>query len=259
VLHAWPLAQSVAALHPQVSVAGRHAVPAALPVQSTQAPEPPHAVWLVPGRHEAAVPQQPALQGALVEHVKTQRPEVVSQPALPAGQSPTTMQPHCPPPFTGSHTSPLEPAVKPAVHDEHTPPLLPHVVGSVPIWQVPPVAAEQQPPWQGCDVAHVGVHVPVPVSQALPAGQSAALVHGPGASGGASTLASSGRGASVSASAVASTPLSCPAGASKVPPVSTTTLASLPGPDELDDPKQPASTASIADAANHPRAPTSPC
>jgi hypothetical protein len=251
VSHAWPLAQSVAALQPHASVAGMHTVPLALPVQSTQALAPPHAVWLVPGRHEPPVPQQPALQGAVGEHVKRHRPETVSQPALFEGQSLAAPQPHCPPLVTASHTSPLEPAAKPAAQDEHVPPLLPHAVVPVPAWQVPR-AAEQQPPLQGCDVPHVVVHAPVVVLQASSAGQSAAFVHGPGPSGAASTLASFATAstpastlASIVASTVASIPASCPAGASTPGLVSgklvSGKLASAPGPFGVEEPKQPAS------------------
>jgi len=257
VLHAWPLAQSVAALQPQASVAGRHTVPLALPVQSTQAFAPPHAVWAVPGRHEPPVPQQPALQGAVGEQVKRHSPEVVSQPALFEGQSLAAPQPHCPPPVTASHTSPLESAAKPAVQDEHVPPLLPHAVVPVPAWQVPR-AAEQQPPLQGCDVPHVVVHTPVVVLQASSTGQSVVLVQGPGPSGVASTLASLAT-ASTPASIVASTPPSCPAGASTPGLVSgklvSGKLASAPGLLGVEEPKQPesatpVSVTTMASAAN---------
>jgi len=49
VLHDEPLGQSAAALQPHASVLAMQALPFALPVQSTHAPEPPQAVWLVPG------------------------------------------------------------------------------------------------------------------------------------------------------------------------------------------------------------------
>jgi hypothetical protein len=223
-------------------------VPLALPVQSTQAFAPPHAVWAVPGRHEPPVPQQPALQGAVGEHVKRHRPDVVSQPALFEGQSPAAPQPHCPPPVTASHTSPLEPAAKPAVHDEHVPPLLPHAVVPVPAWQVPR-AAEQQPPLQGCDVPHVVVHTPVVVLQARSTGQSVVFVQGAGASGVASTLASLAT-ASTPASIVASIPPSCPAGASTPGLVSgrlvSGKLASAPWLLGVEEPKQPASATPVS-------------
>jgi hypothetical protein len=95
VLHADPLGQSEAALHPHARVLAMQALPAALPVQSTQAPDPPHAVWLVPGWHWLPVPQQPALQGeAGIEHVKMHRPVVVLHPALLDGQSEFLAHPH---------------------------------------------------------------------------------------------------------------------------------------------------------------------
>jgi hypothetical protein len=123
-----------------------------------------------------AAPQQPAIHGAVGEQVNVHSP-FASQPALLAGQSPGAPQPHCPPAATASHASPLDPAAKPAVHDEHVPPLFPHAVVPVPAWHVPPVAAEQQPPWHGCEVLHEAVHALMDVSQAIPAGQSAADWH----------------------------------------------------------------------------------
>jgi hypothetical protein len=167
VLHAVPLGQSEAALHPHMSVLAMQALPAALPVQSTHAFEPPQAVALVPGRHELPEPQQPELQGeAGSEHVKVHRPVVVLHPALLDGQSELLAQPHWPPPVTGSHTPPDVPPLKPAVHEAQMPPLLPHAVVPVPGWQVPPVAAEQQPPLHGCEVPQLVVHVCVVTSQA---------------------------------------------------------------------------------------------
>lgn len=169
---AWSAGQSVDAVHPHASVDGMQWGAPACPVQSTQEPDPPHAVSLVPGWHVEPDPQQPALHGADVEHTKIQRPVAVSQPALVAGQSPALPHPHCPPPVTGSHTSPALSAANAAVHEEHTPPLSPQVAVCVPVWQVPPVAALQHPPLQGCDVPHAVVHVLLVVSHACPAGQS---------------------------------------------------------------------------------------
>ncbi|MGH7293798.1 MAG: hypothetical protein ACRELB_02640, partial [Polyangiaceae bacterium] len=140
-------------------------------MQSTQAPDPPHAVSLVPGRQVDAGPQQPATHGALGEHENVHRPDA-PHPLLLGGQSVGEPHPHCPPPVTGSHTSPLAPAVNPAVHDEQRPPLLPQVAVPVPGWQVPPVAAEQHPPLQGCEVLHAVVQVLLVASHACPAGQS---------------------------------------------------------------------------------------
>jgi len=53
-------------------------------------------------------------------------------------------------------------------------PLAPHAVAEVPAEQVPPVAAEQQPPLHVWVEEHAVVHAPVAVSQACPAGQSVA-------------------------------------------------------------------------------------
>jgi hypothetical protein len=166
VLHAWPAAQSDAALQPQTRVPGMQWGPAGFPVQSTQAPVPPHTVSLVPGRHVEPVPQQPELHGAPVEHAKVHSPVATLHPALVEGQSPATPHPHWPPPATGSQTLPLAPAAKPAVHEAHKPPLLPHAMVAVPAWHVPPEAAEQQPSWQGCAVLQVVVHACVVVSHA---------------------------------------------------------------------------------------------
>jgi hypothetical protein len=172
---AWPVGQSVDAVHPHASVDGMQWGAPALPVQSTQAPDPPHALSLVPGWHVEPVPQQPALHGAVGEQTKMQRPVEVSQPALLAGQSTALAHPHWPPPVTGSHTSPALAAANAAVHEVQTPPLSPQVAVCVPAWQVPPVAALQHPPLQGCDVPHAVVHVLLVVSHACPAGQSDAV------------------------------------------------------------------------------------
>ena len=61
-------------------------------------------------------------------------------------------------------------------HAAHSPPLLPQTVSSVPVWQVPPVAAEQQPPLHGVFMSHAGPQVCVVVLHARLAGQSVAVV-----------------------------------------------------------------------------------
>jgi hypothetical protein len=176
VLQESPVGQSDAALQPHARVDAMHTDPAAFPWQLTQAPDPPHAVLLVPGWHELPDPQHPAVQGeAGSEHEKVQRSVVVLQPALFAGQLALVAHPHCPPPVTTSQALPLVPAVKPAVQLAQRPPLFPQDAVSVPTWHVPPVAAEQQPPLQGCDVLQLVVHVLVVVSHASSAGQSAAV------------------------------------------------------------------------------------
>lgn len=176
VLHELPLGQSADALHPHASVDAMQTEPAAFPAQVTQAPDPPHEVLLVPGRHDPPDPQQPAVQGeAGSEHENVQRSVVVLHPALLAGQLAVVVQPHCPPPVVGSHALPLVPAVKPAVQLAHRPPLLPHAVVPVPAWHVPPVAAEQHPPLHDCVELHDVVHVLVVVSHASSAGQSEAV------------------------------------------------------------------------------------
>jgi hypothetical protein len=68
-LHACPPAQSVAAVQPHASVPGMQCGLPVWPVQSTQEPDPPQAMSLVPGRQVPPVPQQPATQGEPPEHV----------------------------------------------------------------------------------------------------------------------------------------------------------------------------------------------
>jgi hypothetical protein len=160
-------------LHPHASVEAMQTVPAAFTGQVTQAPDPPHAVLLVPGWHDAPEPQQPAEQGdAGSEHVKVHRSVVVLQPALFAGQLAAVVQPHWPPPVVGSHVLPLVAAVKPAVQLAQRPPVLPHSGAPVPGWHVPAVAAEQHPVLQVWVELHAVVHVLVVVSHAWSTGQS---------------------------------------------------------------------------------------
>jgi len=167
VLHAVSLGQSVAVLQPHWSVDAMHADPLAFPAQGMHEPEPPQAVGLVPGRQVPPDPQQPDRHGALgTAQVKLQSLVAVSQPALAGGQSVETVHPHCPPPATGSHTLPPVSAANPAGQEAHSPPLFPQVAGSVPAWQLPAVAAEQQPPLQGCAVSQLVVQAFVATSQA---------------------------------------------------------------------------------------------
>jgi hypothetical protein len=228
VSHAWSVAQSVAELQPHARVAATQAVPFALPAQLAHDPEPPHAVALVPGRHEPPLPQQPAWHGAPgIAHVNVQSPVCVSHPALSGGQSAGFAHPHWPPPVSGSHALPLVPAAKPCVQDPHVPPLFPHAVAPVPGPHVPPVAAEQHPPLHGWPVLQLVVHACDAVSHAMSAGQSAAVVQPPPLSAlpsvfepsaGASAVASappSGEAPSFGPSAVASRPASAPGPPSK--------------------------------------------
>ena len=55
-------------------------------------------------------------------------------------------------------------------------PLAPQATPSVPVWQLPPVAAEQQPPLHGVFMSHADPHVCVVVLHAWFAAQSLALV-----------------------------------------------------------------------------------
>lgn len=133
-------------------------------------PLPPHWVWLVPDWQvpDAAAEQQPVGHACDALHVKAQIPP--EQPWAPAPQSFTEVQPHCPPPATGSQTWPC------VLPEQllHAPPLLPHCPLVVPATHLPPL---QQPPLQGCVALHVPVHRWVVVSHAASAGQSATELH----------------------------------------------------------------------------------
>jgi hypothetical protein len=61
-------------------------------------------------------------------------------------------------------------------HGLHTAPDEPHAPVEVPATQLPPVAAEQQPPLHAWVVLHAVVHLCIVVSHAWLAGQSAALL-----------------------------------------------------------------------------------
>lgn len=175
VLHAVSAGQSVAELHPHAPVCATHAEPVRLPVQSTQDPELPHWVMLVPGAHEPFAPQQPAAHAAFAEQVSVQSPVARLQPALVEGHSAFVVQPHWPPPATASQVLPLVPAPKVVLQSEQRPPLFPHTAALVPARHVPFAAAEQQPPLQVWVELHAVVHVLLVGSQAWPEGQSAAV------------------------------------------------------------------------------------
>lgn len=164
--HACPAGQSACELHPHAPF-GLHAWPAALAEQSTHAvPLPPHTAVDVPGWHvPVGVPaQHPVGHGCDALQVKLQMPPL--QPCAPGPQSPTVLQPHWPPPATGSQTCPC---VLPA-QALQAPPLLPHEPSAVPATHLPP--AEQHPPLHVCVALHEVVQTCVVVSHALPAGQS---------------------------------------------------------------------------------------
>jgi hypothetical protein len=142
-------------------------------VQSEQSPVVPQASSAVPSWQVplVAAEQQPAGQGLPESQVKTQRSLVQAEAV--AGQSAMEVHPHCPPPVTAMQTSPAVPAANSAGQSEQVPPSLPHVASAVPATQVP---LSQQPPLQVWVAVQVVVQVLVVVSQALPAGQSAAVL-----------------------------------------------------------------------------------
>ena len=156
-------------LAPQVAV---HVVPLQVGVPLPQAvharPFAPQAPLLVPAT-QVVPPQQPPLQA-----VCWLSPQVVSQvfvivlQALPEGQSVAVVQPHKP-------DRQAEPALPGAVQSAHTTPLAPQAVWAVPITQVF-APTEQQPPLQGVFASQAVPHRCVVVLQALPAGQSAAVL-----------------------------------------------------------------------------------
>jgi len=139
--------------------------------QSTHmVPFAPHADAVVPA-WQVVPPQQPEVQAAVIEQDTTHW--LAALHALPKRQFATVPQPQKPPPVVGSHRVP---AIVVSVEQEaQSPPFAPHAPLAVPGWQVPPVAAEQQPVLQGWLVPHAVTQVCVLVSQAKFAGQSAAL------------------------------------------------------------------------------------
>lgn len=62
------------------------------------------------------------------------------------------------------------------LHALHSPPLLPQTASRVPVWQVPFIAAEQQPPLHGVVMSHAGPQVCVVMLHAWLAGQSVTLL-----------------------------------------------------------------------------------
>jgi len=172
VLQVWFGAQSALVPHPQVPPV-THIPPFGLPAQSTQTlPVPPHSGTVLPATHVSVIAsQQPPLHGCVAEHIAVHVLVVVSHD-WPIGQSVAVLQPH----LLGVPVTHAVPAallvqlVQTAVPVLQAPP-------PVPGWQVPPVAAEQQPVLQTWVAEHIAVHVWVVVSHASPAGQSAVAPH----------------------------------------------------------------------------------
>jgi hypothetical protein len=175
--HAIPAGQSVACVQPHAPVV-RQAGPLELVAQLTQIePAAPHAVGSVPTSHTPLVAdeQQPDRHGTDEEHAFTHRPFAWSHEGEVVGQSAICLQPHWPPPDTVAHLWPFWLLVQVA----HRPPLAPHARSSVPVWQVPAVAAEQQPPLQGVFKSQALPQVWVVELQAWLTGQLPAAVHAP--------------------------------------------------------------------------------
>ena len=140
-------------VHPQVPPVRHFGPGLQVSTQSLHAPPVvPHASSAAPIPQVLALLQQPPLQAVVseVSHAVPQTPVVVS------------------------HASPAAVVVA-AVQTLHVPPEMPHAVGLLPATQVPP--ASQQPPLQVSPPEQVVLHTPVFVSHALPAAQSALLVH----------------------------------------------------------------------------------
>jgi hypothetical protein len=110
-----------------------------------------------------------------------------------------------------SHALPVAPVTNPAAQLVHSPPF-PHWVTLVPGVQVPPLAAEQQPPLHPEYLAppQLMTHCPVVVSHALFGGQSLACRQGPPVSTTGASSPASGTGSSAT-SKVASGGASSPA------------------------------------------------
>ena len=154
VSHAWLAAQSLALVQPHAPD-GRQALPLALPTQLAHTlPVAPHTICDVPGMQVPLVAdeQQPDRHAIPVEQVLTQSWFV--QPVEVPGQSATAAQPHCPPPVTATHLCPIWLFVQ----SPQSAPLLPQATPSVPVWQLPPVAAEQQPPLHGVMLSQAEPH-----------------------------------------------------------------------------------------------------
>jgi hypothetical protein len=140
-------------------------------VQSEQTPFEPHAesappCWQVP---LVAAEQHPPLHGVPFPHATVHVPFVHA--SRTAGQSKELPHPHWPPPFVASHLWPVLAVAQLA----QVPPVLPQAPSAVPSVQVPPLAAEQQPPLQGETALQAAEQRRVCASQACPDGQSLAL------------------------------------------------------------------------------------
>ena len=146
VSHALPAAppfsagQSEAASHPHVSVDGSHFEPPGLPVQTAQAPEPPHAPSCVPLTHAPDEQQNPPAHA----------------PSLPAPQAAV----HAPDTQVGV----------PAAHGAHMVPVVPQAPFRVPATQVPDMP--QHPELHACVASHA-LEQTCAALQASSAGQSA--------------------------------------------------------------------------------------
>jgi hypothetical protein len=156
VLQALLAGQSLGWLQPHTPVV-RQALPVAWPVQSTHTvPVAPHWVWAVPGWQVPALfdEQHPLAHMVVDEQELMHRWVALLHELAPLAQSASTPQPHWPPPVTPSHLWPLLSLAQ----EEHRPPLLPHTPSAVPGWQVPPLAALQQPPLHGWVEPHAVSH-----------------------------------------------------------------------------------------------------
>jgi hypothetical protein len=175
-LQASPLGQSALVLQPQAwpGPAATQIFPLALAGAWAQSahdePGEPQASFAAPATQSPAA-QQPALHGWAGLQLGEQWCVEESQ-ARRAGQSGARVHPQAPPSPEARHCAPwLEPA-----QEAHRPPPLPQAAAVVPAWQSPPTAAEQQPPLHGCAAEHELVHVWPVGSQAVSAGQSAAVL-----------------------------------------------------------------------------------
>jgi hypothetical protein len=167
--------QSPELLQPQAPDRQRFPSVLVAAVQSAQIPVEPQASAAVPTMQVplVAAEQQPDGQGVLESQAKVQRPVVVSQDVALAGQWVVLVHPHCPPPDTATQRLPAVPAANSAGQSEQAPPSVPHVAAAVPGTQLP---LSQQPPLQVWVALQEMVQVLLVVSQALPAGQSAAVL-----------------------------------------------------------------------------------
>jgi hypothetical protein len=100
-----------------------------------------------------------------VEHVNPHPPQLASSVFAFTHRPPHRVSPPVHTQAALSHRAPI------AVQSAQTP-SLPHAGSRLPAVHVPPVAAEQQPPWQGWVAVQAVEQTPVAGSQASPAGQS---------------------------------------------------------------------------------------